>query len=99
MLDVLELTFSCFTVVGAAGFDSEYCEINSLRFSSCCSFSAVVIGVFGDARNELEPFSRVVCLVACARFVRTGGVAELARPSRLFSNSAFSSTALALIWV
>jgi len=89
--------FSCFTLALAAGFDSEYCEIKSLTFSSCSCFSAV-IGIFGDPRNELEPSTRTAGLVANPG-VPTGGVEELPRPSRLFRSSAFNSAALAFICV
>ncbi|PMD59184.1 uncharacterized protein K444DRAFT_426740 [Hyaloscypha bicolor E] len=96
MLGVLGV-FSCFTLAFAAGFDSEYCEIKSLTFSSCSCFSAPM-GIFGDPRNKLEFSTRTAGLVA-SPVVPAGGVDEPPRPSRPFRSWAFSSAALAFICV
>jgi hypothetical protein len=79
------------------GFESEYCEINSLILSSCSLSSAVLsTGVFGEFRNELELSGGPACLDTCPDVV-TGGVDEFARPSLPLRSWALSSAARLLI--
>lgn len=72
--------------------------MSSLILSSCSEVSAVVAGVLGDPRRELESSAAPACCLAICPAMPTGGVAELARSLPL-SNWAFSSAALLLIFV
>ena len=65
---------------------------------SCSRSPGVASGVLGDPRKEFEPSAGVVCF-ATNPGIPTGGVEELARASLPFSSWAFSSAALAFIWV